>query len=896
MDALTYFLLNYGLYSLLLVVPAALLGVAYGWFRRGKYQAGVKEVRKRMEDAEGIAQEVEIALSKEREQFKLYRDSAEEGGTAPVAPPELDREMAALRRDNEELEKLLRAARAEREEAEGNLAALLEEKTRLSEGVAAREREKSGLEKELSAKAKAKSEEKVVVKGATAGVPKAELKKFKAEKRELEKKLAALAREYQKKFAVQEKSANRKTGELEKRVAGLDAEFKSKSTEASELRDAKGKLEAELAEQRQEEKMVGKELGQVQAAHARVEKKLGGIEKERDEKLSELAALQKECAELTRKLDAEVKSRKEEREKIGVELSVVKEERDGIEGRMEGIQKERDDKLEELERLEKEREELADKLAREVKRRSDEQKKTADELDLLRTKRDELETQVGALAKEKEQGVQDLKKLAGERGDLDSKLVEAQAGATVAEAKLSEVVGDKKSLEDDLASIRGERDELKQSLEETSAEKGGLEVRVTELDERVTRTSDELDQLSIAKVELEGRVAEAQGEVAMVRMDMDLAQQEREAGREELEKRKVAEGKWADELHRLREEKKELNEHMAILAGDSKAKVLINQLKAEKERLMHDFEDQKRERQQVEDAAGVLRREMHGLRNELVDAEKRIGALGEIQENLVAAEERLSRTQADLKRTLDERKGFADKVDELETVNAVSQETQRILADEIAELETAQKEAQAGRKAARTAERLARVAKARTKPEPDPEPELTRKRSSAAADDLRASLATEDKPRRKSAPEVRAEQLPGSGEDSPAEKGLEDLEDLDDLGELEDLERAAPPPVRLQAAKKLPVEGDLYEDKRRGMLYRSAPAKIDDLTQLKGVGEVIRDRLQEAGIYTFRQVAAWRAPQVRVISEELKLRDRVKRDGWQKQARVFYKEKYGEAP
>jgi predicted flap endonuclease-1-like 5' DNA nuclease/predicted nuclease with TOPRIM domain len=472
----------------------------------------------------------------------------------------------------------------------------------------------------------------------------------------------------------------------------------------------------------------------------------------------------------------------------------------------------------------------------------------------------------------------------------------------VAEAKLSEVVGDKKSLEDDLASIRGERDELKQSLEETSAEKGGLEVRVTELDECVTRTSDELDQLSIAKVELEGRVAEAQGEVAMVRMDMDLAQQEREAGREELEKRKVAEGKWADELHRLREEKKELNEHMAILAGDSKAEVLINQLKAEKERLMHDVEDQKRERQQVEDAAGVLRREMHGLRNELVDAEKRIG---EIQEELVAAEERLSRTQADLKRTLEERKKFDDKVGELETVNTVSQETQRILADEIAELETAQKEAQAGRKSARTAERLARVAKTRTKPEPDPEPESTSKRSSAAADDLRASLATdakggaedkpdseaEDKPHSKSAPEVRAEQWPGSGEDGPAEKGLEDLEDLDDLGELEDLERAAPPPVPLQAAKKLPVEGDLYEDKRMGMLYRRTPAEIDDLTQLKGVGEVIRDRLQEAGIYTFRQVAAWRAPQVRAISEELKLRDRVKRDGWQKQARVLDKKK-----
>ena len=88
----------------------------------------------------------------------------------------------------------------------------------------------------------------------------------------------------------------------------------------------------------------------------------------------------------------------------------------------------------------------------------------------------------------------------------------------------------------------------------------------------------------------------------------------------------------------------------------------------------------------------------------------------------------------------------------------------------------------------------------------------------------------------------------------------------------------------------------MVEDPRFGRIYRKAPAEIDDLTRLQGVGEVICGRLHEAGIYTYRQVVEWRAPQVRALSEELKLRARVRRDGWQKQARVLYREKYGRAP
>ena len=108
--------------------------------------------------------------------------------------------------------------------------------------------------------------------------------------------------------------------------------------------------------------------------------------------------------------------------------------------------------------------------------------------------------------------------------------------------------------------------------------------------------------------------------------------------------------------------------------------------------------------------------------------------------------------------------------------------------------------------------------------------------------------------------------------------------------------------MRLEVAPepvvKLPVEAKegLFEDPRLGPLFNRPPREKDDLTRLSGVGEVIRDRLYEAGIYTFRQVAKWRAPQIKEVSEELKLRDRVKRDGWQKQARALHREKYGKAP
>ena len=149
MDAITYFLVNYGLYSLLLIVPAALLGAALGWFAWGKYRAGEIESRQRLEEAEQVNEVVEIALSKERERLKNYQETGALKG-APGNSPDLERKIADLRRDNEELEKILKVARKERAAVESSLAEMAQQKKSIEKDLAGMNLEREEIEKRLA--------------------------------------------------------------------------------------------------------------------------------------------------------------------------------------------------------------------------------------------------------------------------------------------------------------------------------------------------------------------------------------------------------------------------------------------------------------------------------------------------------------------------------------------------------------------------------------------------------------------------------------------------------------------------------------------------------------------------------------------------------------------------
>jgi len=87
-------------------------------------------------------------------------------------------------------------------------------------------------------------------------------------------------------------------------------------------------------------------------------------------------------------------------------------------------------------------------------------------------------------------------------------------------------------------------------------------------------------------------------------------------------------------------------------------------------------------------------------------------------------------------------------------------------------------------------------------------------------------------------------------------------------------------------AEVLPVDAAPYvgEAFERLSVPRGAP---DDLKKLTGIGPQLEQKLNEAGVYHYWQVAAMSDADVAKLDQELKLNGRAGRDGWIASARTF---------
>ena len=85
--------------------------------------------------------------------------------------------------------------------------------------------------------------------------------------------------------------------------------------------------------------------------------------------------------------------------------------------------------------------------------------------------------------------------------------------------------------------------------------------------------------------------------------------------------------------------------------------------------------------------------------------------------------------------------------------------------------------------------------------------------------------------------------------------------------------------------------GRMRRDANRGLVFTEAPETSDDLKRISGIAEVLEKRLNDFGIYTFRQVMEWKPGEIEEFSRLLAFRDRIVRDDWQGQARFFYNQK-----
>lgn len=62
-------------------------------------------------------------------------------------------------------------------------------------------------------------------------------------------------------------------------------------------------------------------------------------------------------------------------------------------------------------------------------------------------------------------------------------------------------------------------------------------------------------------------------------------------------------------------------------------------------------------------------------------------------------------------------------------------------------------------------------------------------------------------------------------------------------------------------------------------------AGADDLKKLSGVGPVLEEKLNAAGITTFAQIAAWGPADIEEFDEKLSFKGRIEREGWVEQAK-----------
>ncbi len=89
--------------------------------------------------------------------------------------------------------------------------------------------------------------------------------------------------------------------------------------------------------------------------------------------------------------------------------------------------------------------------------------------------------------------------------------------------------------------------------------------------------------------------------------------------------------------------------------------------------------------------------------------------------------------------------------------------------------------------------------------------------------------------------------------------------------------------------------GSVRQDPVYGIVYDGSPeGGADDLKKIKGVAAVLEGKLNDIGVYRFKQIAVWTDAACEEFSKLLTFKDRIYKDNWIAQAKDFHEEKYDE--
>jgi NADH-quinone oxidoreductase subunit E len=114
----------------------------------------------------------------------------------------------------------------------------------------------------------------------------------------------------------------------------------------------------------------------------------------------------------------------------------------------------------------------------------------------------------------------------------------------------------------------------------------------------------------------------------------------------------------------------------------------------------------------------------------------------------------------------------------------------------------------------------------------------------------------------------------------PTEDAIEKA--LEALDEIDEQEKVIP-----QEQKEAEEEIEKEEDKKPELLSSPRNGEKDKLTQIKGVGPKLEEKLNDAGIFHFDQIASWTDADLEWLDTHTTFASRAKKDDWIAQAKTF---------
>ena len=105
--------------------------------------------------------------------------------------------------------------------------------------------------------------------------------------------------------------------------------------------------------------------------------------------------------------------------------------------------------------------------------------------------------------------------------------------------------------------------------------------------------------------------------------------------------------------------------------------------------------------------------------------------------------------------------------------------------------------------------------------------------------------------------------------------------------------------LRLQQERRSSEEGTELSTLRRdpvlGNVYATPPVEVDDLKLISGIADVLERRLNQFGVYRYRQIMEWDDAAIEEFSKLLAFKDRITRENWVEQARALHAQRQQQA-